>query len=198
MPLGNLTSQFFANIYLNELDQFIKHKLRIRYYIRYVDDFVIFHNSKDKLERYKKTINRFLKINLSLELHQGKSKVLSLIQGIQFLGFRNFYYPKLLKKSNITKMKTKLNLFANQFNLNLINFDKIFTSFKGWLVYLMQANAFKLRTKFIEDFELIFPKEVSSLEVNRLIKALKQISYSNLICSMCLHLGYLGQAKKLP
>ena len=50
MPLGSLTSQFFANVYLNELDYFIKHKLRAKYYIRYVDDFIILHNSKEKLE----------------------------------------------------------------------------------------------------------------------------------------------------
>ena len=53
MPLGNLTSQFFANVYLNKLDQFIKHKLRVKYYIRYVDDFVILHNSKQQLENEK-------------------------------------------------------------------------------------------------------------------------------------------------
>ena len=51
MPLGNLTSQFFANVYLNELDQFVKHKLRVKYYLRYVDDFVIFHQSKEESEK---------------------------------------------------------------------------------------------------------------------------------------------------
>ncbi|MBI1968842.1 group II intron reverse transcriptase domain-containing protein, partial [Candidatus Woesearchaeota archaeon] len=56
MPLGNLTSQFFANVYLNELDQYVKHKLRAKYYIRYVDDFAILHQSREMLEEYKEKI----------------------------------------------------------------------------------------------------------------------------------------------
>ena len=60
MPLGNLTSQFFANIYLNDLDYFVKHKLKAKYYIRYVDDFVILHTSKETLEIYKDKINKYL------------------------------------------------------------------------------------------------------------------------------------------
>ena len=60
MPLGNLTSQFFANIYLNELDYFVKHELKAKYYIRYVDDFVILHESKEQLQVWKEKINAFL------------------------------------------------------------------------------------------------------------------------------------------
>ncbi|OIO41625.1 hypothetical protein COU56_04770 [Candidatus Pacearchaeota archaeon CG10_big_fil_rev_8_21_14_0_10_31_9] len=64
MPLGNLTGQFFANLYLNELDVFVKHKLKAKYYIRYVDDFVALHKSKEQLEKWKKQINDFLKEKL--------------------------------------------------------------------------------------------------------------------------------------
>ena len=85
MPLGNLTSQFFANIYLNELDYFVKHTLRAKYYIRYVDDFVILHNSKEKLENWKSEIERFLKDKLKLELHPQKSRIIPLSKGIYFV-----------------------------------------------------------------------------------------------------------------
>ena len=88
MPLGNLTSQFFANIYLDELDQFVKHELKARYYIRYVDDFVVLHHSRNILEEYKIKINKFLSGNLNLGLHPDKSKILELGNGIGFLGFR--------------------------------------------------------------------------------------------------------------
>ena len=81
MPLGNLTSQFFANVYLNELDYFVKHKLKAKYYIRYVDDFVILHQSKEQLEIWKKQINHFLNTELKLELHPDKSKIVSLSNG---------------------------------------------------------------------------------------------------------------------
>ena len=76
MPLGNLTSQFFANIYLDEIDQFVKHTLKAKYYIRYVDDFVILHNSGKMLEYSKDRINGFLKEVLELELHPNKSHII--------------------------------------------------------------------------------------------------------------------------
>ena len=98
MPLGNLTSQFFANIYLNELDYFVKHILNAKYYIRYVDDFVILHSSKSQLEEWKNKISEFLKKELKLELHLDKSKIISLSHGVDFVGFRNFYHFKLLRK----------------------------------------------------------------------------------------------------
>jgi retron-type reverse transcriptase len=75
MPLGNLTSQFFANVYLNELDYFVKHELKAKFYIRYVDDFIILHNSKRHLEDWKSKINEFLIEKLKIELHPCKSKV---------------------------------------------------------------------------------------------------------------------------
>jgi retron-type reverse transcriptase len=90
MPLGNLTSQFFANVYLNELDYFVKHKLKIKYYIRYVDDFIILHISKEQLEIWKGEIDEFLKRELRLELHEEKSRIISLSRGVDFVGFRNF------------------------------------------------------------------------------------------------------------
>ena len=99
MPLGNLTSQFFANIYLNELDQYVKNVLRVKYYIRYVDDFVILHNSKETLQAYKYYIDSFLRNNLLLTLHPDKSKIIPLRKGITFLGLRIFYHHKTLKKT---------------------------------------------------------------------------------------------------
>ena len=68
MPLGNLTSQFFANVYLDELDQFVKHRLKAKYYIRYVDDFVIVHSSKEKLNEWKKEIDNLMEKLVSLEI----------------------------------------------------------------------------------------------------------------------------------
>ena len=76
MPLGNWTSQFFANIYLNELDYFVKHQLKAKYYFRYVDDFIILHRNRDFLEGCSERISLFLKERLKLELHQEKSKIL--------------------------------------------------------------------------------------------------------------------------
>ncbi len=75
MPLGNLTSQFFANVYLDELDQFVKHTLKARFYIRYVDDFVILHRDRGQLERWKEEIAAFLHERLELGLHPEDPKL---------------------------------------------------------------------------------------------------------------------------
>jgi len=131
MPLGNLTSQFFANVYLNELDYFVKHKIKAKFYIRYVDDFVILHKSKEQLEIWKKEIYGFLKTKLKIELHPDKSKIMFLSKGIDFVGFRIFYYFKLLRKRSINKMKSKI---------KFLDKEKLIESFQGWQAYAKWAN----------------------------------------------------------
>lgn len=77
IPVGNLTSQFFANLYLNELDQFVKHGLKCRYYVRYCDDFIILHTSVRKLEEVTKRIDDFIRKRLSPTLHKKKRRVIN-------------------------------------------------------------------------------------------------------------------------
>ena len=146
MPLGNLTSQFFANVYLNELDYFAKHELKAKYYIRYVDDFVILHNSKIQLEVWKLRIDRFLREKLNLELHPEKSKVIPLSQGIDFVGFRSFYHFRLLRKRNITNMRIKLILFSK----SGMGYWQLMESFQGWNAYAIWANSYKLRKGLVK------------------------------------------------
>ena len=150
MPLGNLTSQFFANIYLNELDQFVKHKLKAKYYIRYVDDFVILHKSKEQLRDWKAQINKFLKNELKLELHADKSKIINLSQGVDFVGFRNFYHFKLLRKRNIRNIKYKVKLF----NEREIDYEKLFEILQGWSAYAEWANSHQLIDNLIKTLKL--------------------------------------------
>lgn len=134
MPLGNLTSQFFANVYLNELDYFVKHTLKARYYIRYVDDFVIFHKNKTVLLYYKDEISKFLKKELKLELHPEKTKIFPLFKGVTFLGFRVFYFYKLLKKSNHRRILKRVEEFK-EYSENEFSKKKILLSISGWEGY---------------------------------------------------------------
>ncbi len=131
MPLGNLTSQFFANIYLNELDYFTKHKLKIKYYIRYVDDFVILSSNKTQLILWKKEIIEFLQNNLTLQPHPQKSRIIKLSRGIDFVGFRNFCNSRLLKKRSIRKMSEKIKKYLE----GKISKNKINKIYQGWIAY---------------------------------------------------------------
>ena len=168
MPLGNLTSQFFANVYLNELDYFVKHKLKVKCYIRYVDDFVIFNNNKEILEKCKEEINNLLKNELKLELHPDKSKIILLKRGIVFLGFRIFYYHKLLKKNNLKRRKFILSGLKS----NNLNYNAIYSSFEGWLAHAKLADTFNLRRKLTKEFGRLFLNEISDIEINRWLKTL--------------------------
>jgi RNA-directed DNA polymerase len=144
MPIGNLTSQFFANVYLNELDRFIKHELKAKHYIRYVDDFIIFEFSKEKLGLYKARIDEFLK-TIRLELHPDKSRIISLHRGVNFLGFRIFYYYKLPKKSNLRLMKQKIDDFADLYEDGIMSRDDVMERICGWEAYASHGNTFKMR-----------------------------------------------------
>lgn len=137
MPLGNLTSQFFANVYLNELDQFVKNKLKAKYYIRYVDDFILLHSSREQLGFWKDEIENFLKERLKLELHPDKSKISNLSKGIDFVGFRNFYYFKLLRRRSYKNIQRKLKLFFE----GKIMEEKFFEILQGWSSYADRANS---------------------------------------------------------
>jgi len=145
MPLGNYTSQFFANIYLNELDYFIKQDLNVKYYIRYVDDFVILHRSKKRLEYFKSKIEEFLETKLKLKLHQDKSKILALRDGVIFLGYRLFYHYSLLNKKNIKTLKKKVISFKE----NKIGKEDFNNSIKGWEGYSKWANSYNLKKEIL-------------------------------------------------
>jgi hypothetical protein len=136
MVLGNLLSQNFQNIYLNELDQYIKHELKAKYYIRYVDDFVLLHNNKLVLEDYKLKIQIFLKEKLKLSLHPTKTKIISYRKGVNFLGVRIFPYHKLLRKASIRLIKCKIR--------NLVSIEKLYLSLQGWIEYASHSNTYNL------------------------------------------------------
>ncbi len=146
LPLGNYTSQFFANVYLDRLDYFIKHRLKAKYYIRYVDDFVILHKDKKVLEDFKIKIEKYLK-NLRLELHPDKSGIYPLRNGITFLGYRIFYHYKLLRKRNINYFSNKLRENIRLYNKGLISRDKLESFLQGWFGYSKFANTYNFRKK---------------------------------------------------
>ena len=156
MPLGNLTSQFFANVYLNELDYFVKHTLKAKYYLRYVDDFVILHMDKNVLERWQCEIGQFLKSNLNVEIHPDKSRIVSVRNGITLLGFRVFYHYRLLKKSNARRVWKRLDKFKQKHQAGNIEKEKISQSLDGWLAYAEFANTYNLRMKVASAFAEAF------------------------------------------
>jgi retron-type reverse transcriptase len=104
LPLGNLTSQLLVNIYMNEFDQWMKHELKVKYYIRYADDFVILHENKVYLEEMISKIDVFLKEKLALSLHPDKVFIKTFAAGVDFLGWVHFPYRRVLRTATKKKM----------------------------------------------------------------------------------------------
>ncbi|MFW9882659.1 MAG: reverse transcriptase/maturase family protein [Candidatus Thorarchaeota archaeon] len=152
MPLGNMTSQFFANVYLNDLDQFVKRKLRMKYYIRYVDDFLILHKSKETLEDCKDKIEKYLK-NLKLELHPDKSKIYPLYKGVDFLGFKIFYFYRRARRRNVNYFKSRLINLKIIYKNGEITKEKFMASVDGWFAYIVWGDTYKLRKNLSQDIE---------------------------------------------
>lgn len=146
LPLGNYTSQFFANVYLNELDYFVKHILKAKYYIRYVDDFVILHKNKKRLEYFMACIKNFLPC-LKIELHPDKTEIYPLCNGITFLGYRIFYNYTLLRKRNIKYFMKRLEENIRLYNQGVLSRDQLDNKLNGWFGYCQWANTYKFREK---------------------------------------------------
>ena|SRR3989344_4092596 len=157
MPLGSHTSQFFANLYLNELDQFVKHELKVKYYIRYVDDFVILSSSKLELIEYRGKIDEFLRNKLKLTLHPDKTKICLLDRGVTFLGFRIFYYHKIPKKSNYNKFESKFKELKVLYREKQISREKVIEALEGWMAYANHGNTYRYRRNLLRQFNRHFP-----------------------------------------
>jgi len=114
LPLGNLTSQLFVNIYMNEFDHFIKRELKVAYYIRYADDFVIFHENRKYLEELIFKISEFLAIKLKLALHPGKVFIKTLVSGVDFLGWIHFSRHRVLRTATKRRMMRGLEIASEQ------------------------------------------------------------------------------------
>jgi len=154
MPIGNLTSQFFANLYLNELDYFVKFTLRERFYIRYMDDFLVFGNDKKHLYKIKQNLNGFLENELKLKLHKKKSIIFPTKLGVEFLGFRIFRDYRKLKKQNVKLFLKRMTIKKDLLKKGQITIDEITNSLKCWVAHAKYGDTYNLRKKIFGKFTL--------------------------------------------
>lgn len=132
VPIGNLTSQLFSNIYLNELDQYAKYTLKANYYIRYMDDFVVMDYDIKRLKYIQIAITKFLAKDLYLDLHQNKTHIYKLKQGITFLGYTLYLYSRKIKAKTYYTMRQKYRLYIKQKYYRQIEQEKIAKAISSW------------------------------------------------------------------
>lgn len=134
LPLGNLTSQLLVNIYMNEFDQFVKHQLKVKEYIRYADDFVLLSASKVELEQLLPRIEEYLRSDLYLTLHPDKVSIRTFASGVDFLGWVHFTDHRVLRTTSKKRMFRRIKEVEGKEE-----------SVQSYLGLLSHGNSFKLR-----------------------------------------------------
>lgn len=152
IPLGNLTSQLFANIYLDRLDQYAKRELRIKNYLRYTDDFVLLSRDRTELERVLPLIRRFLLHDLDLDLHPAKVSFRKWHQGVDFLGYGHFPYYRVLRTKTKKRMIRKLRNQREEFEARAIDEDEVRQTVASYLGVLSHSRNRGLAKRIRRDF----------------------------------------------
>ena len=151
IPIGNYTSQYFANIYLNELDHYVKEVLRVEFYVRYMDDFILFVSEKEDAKKLKKAITVFLKEKLQLSLNS-KSKYYPNELGVDFCGYRIYETHRLLRKSSKQKIKKIIKRANRDFEEGILNYQQVRMRYNSWKAHASHANSYHLVKKYHSKF----------------------------------------------
>jgi len=144
LPIGNQTSQFFSNVYLDPLDHFVRDHLGVGGYVRYVDDFLVFSNDKRELHDVRQAIIEFLG-DFRLRLHPHKCEIFPVTEGIRFLGYRVFPTHRLLAKDNVTRFRRRVRRMQHEYAAGRLTSEKISQRLMAWSGHAKQANTYRLR-----------------------------------------------------
>ena len=144
IPIGNLTSQFFANIYLDALDHYVKDRLRIKRYLRYVDDFCAFHDDKGFLREIRCLVAEFL-VGLRQTLNEGKSRVRRAKEGIEFLGFVVFPKQLRLNQTSVRRQRRRIKRLQQEYAAGAIDWQKVKESLQAWNAHACHGTTWRMR-----------------------------------------------------
>jgi RNA-directed DNA polymerase len=158
LPIGNLTSQIFANLYLNELDHYVVHHLRFPHFFRFMDDFIIISTNKTSLENLLIKIHQFCFEKLDLVVHPNKIKLVPMNHSFEFLGFQINSFKRSIKTANIVRIKRRLKKFSKHIEKNLISSKKIHESLTSWLGYARHGHVEKQLKQIYDGTHSLHPK----------------------------------------
>lgn len=150
LPIGNLTSQFLANVYLNRFDHFVKETLRCKFYLRYVDDSVVLENNKKLLWEIKTEIEDYAE-KFRLRLHEHKCQIRRTEHGVTFLGFRVFPEFQLLWRDNVIRAKRRLRKLQANYAAGESSWEEVTRAVHGWLGHAGFGDTYRLRQKLFDE-----------------------------------------------
>lgn len=148
LPIGNLTSQFWANVYLDPLDQFIKRELKVRPYVRYCDDLLLFADDKARLHAWRQAVIEYL-AGLRLRLHEARAQVFPVTEGIPFLGFRVYPDHRRLKRNKGIAFGRRWRALVQAYAAGQLERDRLEASLQGWVAHARHGDTFGLRRALI-------------------------------------------------
>lgn len=151
LPIGNQTSQFFSNVFLNGLDHFVSDVLKMPY-VRYVDDFLVFANTPQKLHDVQRLVSNYLG-GLRLLLHPTKNVIFPVACGIRFLGYRVFPSHILLPKENVRRFKRRVQSMQHDYAAYRIDFNHVRQQLMSWMGHARQANTFRLVERILDSYK---------------------------------------------
>lgn len=149
LPIGNLTSQFWSNCYLNPLDHFIKRELKCPAFLRYVDDVLLFADDKPTLHRWRAAIIDYL-ASLRLILHEARAQPRPVTEGIPFLGFVIFPTHRRVKRRNVVNYRRRLKRLWRAYRQDQIEQDRVVASLRGWLAHVSYGDTWALAERILE------------------------------------------------
>lgn len=169
LPIGNLTSQLFANVYMNEFDQFMKRKMKLRYYARYTDDFVIVADSSEYLQTLLPDIKQFLDIQLQLQLHPDKVSIRTLKSGIDFLGYVIRPHHRLVRTKTRRRMERKFAEKVRAYKAGEITDEQLNSSLQSFLGVHSHADAYKVKQQ-LKNFIFTIDSTPPRAEIAKMIQ----------------------------
>lgn len=150
LPIGNLTSQFWANVYLNGLDHFIKRRLKCRGYLRYVDDLRLFDDDKSALHAWREEVIAYT-AGLRLTIHESSAQPRPCAVGVPFLGFQVYRDHRRLKRRNALHARRRCKTLMRRYTCGEITLDQLSASVKGWINHARHGDTWGLRRAIFRD-----------------------------------------------
>ena len=153
LPIGNLTSQFWANVYLNKFDHFVKRDLKCPAYLRYVDDFLLFADTPRTLACWREAIINQL-ASIRLTLHEESAQIFPVATGIPFLGFRVYPDHRRIKRRKVIHFRRKLHRALKEYQTGIKSREDLNATLQGWINHVRYADTWGLRQSVLGDIAL--------------------------------------------
>ena len=158
LPIGNLTSQFFANLYLSSFDHFVKRDLRLRHYLRFVDDFAAFSDDRQELADARLAMEDYL-VTLRLKVHPIKSQLFETRHGANFVGFRVFPDRIRVRNDNLRRARRRLKQLQKEYAAGKISLEPLVQRLQSWEAHLLHGDTYRLRRKLFDSYSFQLREE---------------------------------------